>query len=108
MEKKQVTVRSVSCLTVAWYWKNGQHPAVAGAEERRHARRLHARQRPAAQTAAHQPIERPGRDLEHRRGQRAAESRRRCRSASPRERALDHRLQRSGVRAIQPGGLAIE
>ena len=44
-----------------------QHPAVAGAEEGRHARRLHARQRAGAQAAARERVARSRRDLEPRR-----------------------------------------
>ena len=54
-----------------------QYSAVAGAEEGRHAGRLHARQRPGAQAAARQPIARPRRDVERGRGHR------RCRTPAP-------------------------
>ena len=52
---------SLMAITDDWgaTWKTStplvgarQHPAVAGAEEGRHARRLHARQRAGAQAAA--------------------------------------------------------
>ena len=67
---------SLMAITDDWgaTWKtstplvgHGQHPAVACPEERRHARRLHARQRAGAEATDDQPLHRSGRHVERRR-----------------------------------------
>ena len=77
--------------------------AVRGAEERRHAGGVPARQRPRAEARADERVEGRWRVVDHRAGQRTVQSRNEHRGRAPLERALDRRLQRPRTRPALAG-----